>query len=181
MLNGRSIDPAALDLLKKANHDGIETVWDRYEKQQPQCGFGSLGLCCRHCIQGPCRIDPFGEGPDKGICGATADVIVARNLLRQVAAGAAAHVDHAYEAVEALELAAEGKIDYPIADENKLRETAKGLGIETDGKDTKTLALEVVEVAYGDMGNPHKRPMKWVSAHAPKERLEVWETLGILP
>ncbi|MEL1136328.1 anaerobic carbon-monoxide dehydrogenase catalytic subunit [Desulfitobacterium sp. THU1] len=181
MLNIRSIDPAALDLAKKADRDGIETVWDRYEKQQPQCGFGSLGLCCRHCIQGPCRIDPFGKGPDKGICGATADVIVARNLLRQVAAGAAAHVDHAYEAVEALKLAAEGKIDYPIADLNKLKAIATGLGIETENKEPNELALEVVQVAYEDMGNHQKQPMKWVSAHAPKQRLEVWESLGILP
>ncbi|CDX04701.1 Ni-dependent carbon monoxide dehydrogenase precursor [Desulfitobacterium sp. LBE] len=181
MLNVRSIDPAAQDLLKKAHRDGIETVWDRYDKQQPQCGFGSLGVCCRHCIQGPCRIDPFGQGPDKGICGATADVIVARNLLRQVAAGAAAHVDHAYDAVEALELAAQGKIDYPIADAGKLKAVASGLGIDSEGKEPGALALEVVRVAYGDMGNHHNRPMKWVSAHAPKQRLEVWESLGIIP
>lgn len=102
----KTIDPAAEVLIAKAARDNVETVWDRYEAQQPQCGFGSLGLCCRHCLQGPCRIDPFGNGPQAGICGATAEVIVARNLLRQVAAGAAAHVDHAYEAVEALELAA---------------------------------------------------------------------------
>jgi len=176
-----SIDPAVLKLLNKADKDGIETVWDRYEKQQPQCGFGSLGLCCRHCIQGPCRIDPFGQGPDKGICGATADVIVARNLLRQVAAGAAAHVDHAYDAVEALELAAEGKIDYPVKDERKLKAIAQGLGIDTEGKDTKALALEVVQVAYADFANHGKRPMQWVSAHVPKQRFKVWETLGILP
>lgn len=49
----QSIDPAVLELLPKAALDGVETVWDRYEAQQPQCGFGSLGVCCRHCIQGP--------------------------------------------------------------------------------------------------------------------------------
>ncbi len=181
MLNQRSIDPAALDLLKKAAVDGIETVWDRYDAQQPQCGFGSLGICCRHCIQGPCRIDPFGQGPTRGICGATADVIVARNLLRQVAAGAAAHVDHAYEAVEALELAAQGKIDYPITDENKLRTIAAGLGLDATGKDMNALALEVVKVAYADMGNHSQKPMQWLMAHAPKERIAVWKSLGILP
>ncbi|HHY60842.1 MAG TPA: carbon monoxide dehydrogenase, partial [Clostridia bacterium] len=68
----RTIDPAAEELLRKAGKDNVETVWDRYEAQQPQCGFGSLGLCCRHCLQGPCRIDPFGEGPKTGICGASA-------------------------------------------------------------------------------------------------------------
>lgn len=181
MLNERSIDPAALDLLKKAAVDGVETVWDRYEAQQPQCGFGTLGICCRHCIQGPCRIDPFGQGPTRGICGATADVIVARNLLRQVAAGASAHVDHAYEAVEALELAAQGKINYPITDEHKLRTIAAGLGLDATGQDLNALALEVVKVAYADMGNHSHKPMQWLMAHAPKERIAVWESLGILP
>lgn len=181
MQNKRSIDPAAVDLLKKAATDGIETVWDRYEAQQPQCGFGSLGVCCRHCIQGPCRIDPFGQGPSKGICGATADVIVARNLLRQVAAGSSAHVDHAYDAVEALELAAEGNIDYKIADEKKLRSIAAGLGLDATGEDVNALALEVVKVAYADMANHSRKPMRWVMAHAPKQRLAVWESLGIIP
>lgn len=181
MLKARSIDPAALDLLKIATSEGIETVWDRYEAQQPQCGFGSLGVCCRHCIQGPCRIDPFGQGPAKGICGATADVIVARNLLRQVSAGAAAHVDHAYDTVEALELAAEGKIGYPISDERKLRALAAGLGLDSTVPDVNTLALDVVQVAYNDMGNHSQKPMQWITAHAPKERLAVWASLGILP
>lgn len=181
MYNARSIDPAALDLLKKAAVDGLETVWDRYEAQQPQCGFGSLGMCCRHCIQGPCRIDPFGQGPTKGICGATADVLVARNLLRQVAAGSAAHVDHAYEAVEALELTAQGKIDYPITDERKLRAIAAGLGLDSTEQDLPTLALEVVRIAYADMGNHSQKPMQWLTSHAPKQRIAIWESLGILP
>ncbi len=177
----KSIDPAVLELLPKAALDGVETVWDRYEAQQPQCGFGTLGVCCRHCIQGPCRIDPFENGPKTGICGASADTIVARNLLRQVAAGAAAHVDHAYDVVEALELAAKGEINYPITDEAKLHQVAKGLGLEISGKTKAKLALEVVEVAYADLANHGKQPTKWLMAHAPKERIAVWASLGILP
>ena len=94
-IRDRSIDPASQDMLDVCQRAGLETAWDRYEKQQPQCGFGELGLCCRNCNMGPCRIDPFGEGATKGVCGATADIIVARNLLRSIAAGAAAHSDHA--------------------------------------------------------------------------------------
>ena len=181
MKSEKSIDPAVLELLPKAALDGIETVWDRYEAQQPQCGFGSLGVCCRHCVQGPCRIDPFGNGPKTGICGASADTIVARNLLRQVAAGAAAHVDHAYDVVEALELAAKGEINYAITDETKLQQVAKGLGLEISGKTKEALALEVVEVAYSDLANHGKSPVKWLMANAPKERIAVWASLGILP
>lgn len=181
MKSQKSIDPAVLELLPKAALDGVETVWDRYEAQQPQCGFGSLGICCRHCIQGPCRIDPFGNGPKAGICGATADVIVTRNLLRQVAAGAASHVDHAYEVVEALELAAKGEINYSIADEAKLQQVAKKLGLEIANKTKEELALEIVAVAYADLANHGKKPVQWLMAHAPKERIEVWTKLGILP
>lgn len=177
----KSIDPAVLELLPKAALDGVETVWDRHEAQQPQCGFGSLGICCRHCIQGPCRIDPFGNGPKAGICGAGADMIVARNLLRQVASGAASHVDHAYEVVEALELAAKGEINYTIVDEAKLHQVVQKLGLEIADKTKEELALEIVEVAYADLANHGKKPVQWLMAHAPKERIEVWSKLGILP
>jgi len=177
----KSIDPAVLELLPKAALDGVETVWDRHAAQQPQCGFGSLGVCCRHCLQGPCRIDPFGNGPKTGICGASADVIVTRNLLMHVTTGAAAHVDHAYEVVEALELAAKGEINYNIVDEKKLQQVAKRLGLEITGKSKEELALEVVEVAYADIANHGKKPVQWLMANAPKERIAVWASLGILP
>ena len=93
--SNKSTDPAVQEMIAKAESMNVVTVWDRYEAMQPQCGFGDTGLCCRHCLQGPCRIDPFGDGPDKGICGASADVMVARGLDRAIAAGTAAHSGHA--------------------------------------------------------------------------------------
>ena len=69
-----SIVPDSRLLLEKAAQDQVETVWDRYQAQQPHCGFCEMGLSCRICMMGPCRIDPFGEGPQKGVCGATADM-----------------------------------------------------------------------------------------------------------
>ncbi|MDS1029484.1 anaerobic carbon-monoxide dehydrogenase catalytic subunit [Bacillota bacterium LX-D] len=177
----KTVDPAAEQMLVKAKQDQVQTAWDRYEEQQPQCGFGSLGICCRHCVQGPCRIDPFGDGPKYGICGADADLIVARNLLRQTAGGAAAHVDHAYEAVETLELACQDNSPYEIKDEEKLKRVASKLGIGTENKSAKEIALEVVETAYKDFANHSAKPFKWLTATAPQERVEVWEKLGILP
>jgi carbon-monoxide dehydrogenase catalytic subunit len=81
-------DKASQHLFKRAHEEQISNVWDRYEAMQPQCGFGTLGLCCRNCSMGPCRIDPFGDGPKLGICGADADTITARNIARMVAGGA---------------------------------------------------------------------------------------------
>ncbi|MGB5231790.1 MAG: hypothetical protein WBN83_09760, partial [Desulfoprunum sp.] len=76
----KSRDPAVQQMIARAEAQNVTTVWDRYAAMTPQCGFGDTGLCCRHCLQGPCRIDPFGEGPREGICGASADVMVARGL-----------------------------------------------------------------------------------------------------
>ena len=65
-----SIQPDTLALKEKARQEGLETVWERHAAQEPRCGFCDLGLSCRICVMGPCRIDPFGEGPQKGVCGA---------------------------------------------------------------------------------------------------------------
>jgi len=56
----KTIDKASEQVLKKAEKEKIETAWDRLESMQPECGFGQLGICCRNCVMGPCRIDPFG-------------------------------------------------------------------------------------------------------------------------
>ena len=104
-----SIHPDVLALKGKAQKEGLETVWDRAAAQEPQCGFCELGLSCRICVMGPCRIDPFGDGPQRGVCGADADIMVARNLGRMVAAGAASHSDHGRDLVETLLAVAEGK------------------------------------------------------------------------
>ncbi len=180
-LENKSFDPAVRKMLVKAKQEGIETVWDRFESQQPQCGFGLLGTCCRNCLQGPCRIDPFGEGPQKGACGAKADLIVARNLLRSVVGGTAAHADHAYEAAEALYLATGGQAPYEIKDEAKLKSVAAKLGLAMEGKDRNQLAREVAETALADFANHTAAPMKWLTATAPQERVETWSKLGVLP
>ena len=57
----KTIDKAVVEMIAKAEDEGVTTVWDRLEAMEPQCGFGDTGLCCRHCLQGPCRIDPFGD------------------------------------------------------------------------------------------------------------------------
>jgi carbon-monoxide dehydrogenase catalytic subunit len=114
-------------LFAKAVQDGIETVWDRHEAQQPQCGFCDMGLSCRICIMGPCRVDPFGEGPQAGVCGADADIIVARNLCRMVAAGAASHSDHGRDLVEVLAGVADGTAR--LQDPRRSQTQAPGRGV----------------------------------------------------
>jgi len=119
-------DKASRKMVKRAAEEGIEIVWDRYDVMQPQCGFGTLGICCKICSMGPCRIDPFGQGPQVGICGASADTIAARNLVRMIASGVAAHSDHGRDIAHTLLMAAEDpKSDYTIKDEEKLKFVAQ--------------------------------------------------------
>mgnify|MGYP001026879101 FL=1 len=173
--------PGAQEMLRRAEQLQIETVWDRYQAQLPQCGFGELGPCCRFCLQGPCRVDPFGEGPQKGICGADADSIVARNLARAIAAGTAAHSGHAKHLVHTLLHWAEGKApDYGVKDEAKLRAVASRLGIPLDGKDVRQLAREVAEVALADFSEK-ETPVAWVATVVTKGRVEKALQYGVVP
>ncbi|RLB11314.1 MAG: carbon monoxide dehydrogenase, partial [Deltaproteobacteria bacterium] len=99
-VSNKTTDKQAVPILKKAMEQDIETIWERYQKQLPQCGYGQLGVCCTLCALGPCRIDPFGDDPKKGVCGADKDTMVARNLLQMLSSGAAAHSDHGREILE---------------------------------------------------------------------------------
>jgi carbon-monoxide dehydrogenase catalytic subunit len=176
----RSIDPAAIEMLHKAERDHVETAHDRYAAQLPQCGFGDLGICCRICLQGPCRVNPFGE-PKRGVCGADADLIVARNLLRTIVGGSASHTDHSYSAIHCLKEAAAGEADYEIKGSAKIKSVAAKLGIDYEGRDDKEVAAEIVDVALEDFGNSTNAPMRWLTATAPKERVDKWAELGVLP
>ncbi|MBE0531959.1 MAG: hypothetical protein IH626_14095 [Rhodospirillales bacterium] len=85
----KTVDPISQDLLRSAARRGIDLNWERYEKQQPQDGFLRTGLSCPYgCLQGPCRIDPFGRGASKGLCGLERDGMAAALLLRLCVNGA---------------------------------------------------------------------------------------------
>jgi len=177
----RSIDPATQEMLAHAEELGLETAWDRYEAMLPQCGFGELGVCCRNCNMGPCRISPFEEeGPKAGICGATADIIVARNLIRMIAGGAAAHSDHGRDIAHTLLLTAEGKGGgYEIKDEAKLKALAAEYGIEMDGRSNEEIALDLARAVYGEFGK-QEGPIQF-TRRAPEKRVALWQSLGIDP
>lgn len=177
----RSIDPATHEMLDHAQKSGIETIWDRFDAMQPQCGFGELGLCCRHCAMGPCRIAPFEDaGPKLGVCGADRDVIVARFLDRMIAAGAASHSDHGRDIAHTFLLAAQGKAgDYKIHDETKLRALATELDIAADSRPLKDLAVDVGRKILDQFGQQEGELA--FSHRAPKKRQELWKALKIAP
>jgi len=122
--------------------EGLETVWDRFEMQQPPCKYCEAGVSCARCTMGPFRIIP--PHRIRGVCGADADLIVSRNLLDTIATGAAAHSDHGRDIVETLYLVGSGKTkDYGIADPEKLRRLCEEYGIATGKKEPGKLAEEL--------------------------------------
>ena len=171
-------DPAVREMLLHMQELGVETVFDRFDQQQPQCSFGIAGICCKNCYMGPCRIT---KKSPRGVCGADADVIVARNLLRAVASGAAAHGARGRESMLALKKAAEGTIDLPIEGEAKVRAVCKTYGLETEGKTLNQLAEEVADILLEDLSRTVPAPHRTLHAFAPEERKKVWKELDILP
>lgn len=178
----RTIDPASRQMLYVAAERNTSTVWDRMAAQVPQCGFGLLGICCRNCMQGPCRIDPFGNGgPNTGGCGATADTIVARNLDRMIAAGAAAYLDHAKHLARTLMKSATGRApDYPVRDEGKLRAVAARLVIQVDGKGVDELAREVAGITLAEFSE-RALPSAFAATTMTLGRVNTFQEHGVFP
>jgi carbon-monoxide dehydrogenase catalytic subunit len=172
-----STDPATIDMVQIASAAEVTTVFDRFRLQHPQCKFGTDGVCCRLCHMGPCRITPKAH---LGICGADADTITARNLLREIAAGTAAHSDHGRMLVRTLKLVAQGKGgDYKITDSHRLHEAARFYDVATEGREDNTIASDLADYfmtqfSWSDKPNATLR-------RAPEKRQALWSKLGISP
>ena len=179
--NGKRMrDAASQQALQSAKARGASTALDRYEAQQPSCRFGKQGICCRLCNMGPCRVGASAKGERVGVCGANAETVAARNLLRMIAAGCAAHSDHGRDVAHTFVLMAQGKAkDYGIKDEGKLKKVAALYGVETASKSVKQIALEVGEKALAEFGQ-QEGELKLMQ-RAPEKRLQLWRKLGLMP
>ena len=187
-----SIDVASQEMIARSHELGVETIFDRAENMKP-CNIGVQGTCCKNCSMGPCRL-PLpksgieGEDERKGLCGATANTIAARNFIRMIAGGAAAHSDHGRSVAEVFLSAARKETDvYKIKDTVKLVAVAKELGVattvEVDGeevdRDLDEVALEVGEVAVNEWGKAEGELL--YLKRAPEARYEIWKKQGVLP
>ena len=170
-------DRASAEILGKAKNDNIDTCFARFDTQKNHCKFGTSGLCCRICHMGPCRIT---KNAPLGVCGADADTIVARNYLRQVVGGTAAHSDHGRHLVLRLKKVAEGKGGgFRIKDEKALQRAAKNYKIETEGRTTEQVALDLANLWISDYTS-QEEILKTVSL-APVTRQNTWKNNNILP
>lgn len=152
----------------------VETSFNRVVDQKIKCGFGLQGVCCRLCANGPCRITP--KSP-RGVCGADADTIVGRNLLRAVAAGSACYL-HVVENT-ALNLKAVAEKKGKIKSINTLNELAHLFDIEES--DIYLKAEKVASAVLNDLYKPRYEKMKLVEKMAYAPRVKKWKELGIMP
>ncbi len=170
---------STLDLLNQDLAKQVRTAYDRLDDRgMSACLFGSGGTCCRICNMGPCQII---DGVDSmvGICGATADTVAARNFARIVAAGTAAHTDHAREMVRGFIATAKGETPHEIKDVEKLHKIAKVFGIETEDRDKNEIALELGERALAEFGQ--QDGTLTMLKRAPEKQQQIWKEKGVEP
>ena len=153
----------------------METSHHRVEGQKTKCGFGLKGVCCRLCSNGPCRITPSAP---RGICGATADVIVTRNLLRAVASGSGCYIHIVENTARNLKNTALTK--GVIKGENALRLLVREFGL-TESDDLHKMAEDVADKVLADLYKPDFEEMELVEKMAYAPRYKKWKELGILP
>ncbi|MDR2367175.1 MAG: anaerobic carbon-monoxide dehydrogenase catalytic subunit [Deltaproteobacteria bacterium] len=180
-------DPVTIRMLGLAREKGQATIFDRAAKMKP-CNIGTEGICCKICSQGPCRIPltkaiKDGSEPDTriGLCGATPETIVMRNLIRMISAGSAAHSDHGLDLVETLQDVGNGVTgEYGIKDEEKLRAMGKNLGLGDWGSlGVRELAKEVAEKCLREWGGQHGE-LEYLKL-APKDAYDRWTEQGVKP
>jgi carbon-monoxide dehydrogenase catalytic subunit len=170
---------ATQEMITKGRNDGVDTAFDRAVNMKA-CPIGADSACCKHCFMGPCRLnskDPYGK---VGVCGATIDTIMARNFARMVAAGSAAHTDHGMSMVDLFREVVNGNIkDYKIKDTQKLEAVAQSIGIETEGRSVKEIAMDL----YTELERTYTQVEGEIpfAKRVPPKTLETWRKHGIVP
>ena len=171
-----SSDPAAQQMLIRADELGLSTAFRRAEDMTP-CNIGGAGMCCKLCGMGPCRLTKEGQ---TGVCGATIDTIQARNLIRAIAAGAAAHSDHGRDMAFTLKAVANGEAEgYYLRDVAKLRNVAAIYDIPIDGRSPEEIANDLADLYIAQFGQQRGKLAPVV--RATKKRQKLWEDLGVSP
>jgi len=172
----RSADPAAQEMIIRAEELGIKTAFDRADEMAP-CNIGGAGMCCKQCGMGPCRLTKEGS---VGVCGATIDTIQARNLTRAIAAGGAAHSDHGRDMAFTLKATANGEAEgYYIRDIAKLRTVASYYDIEIEGRSPEEIANDLADLYIAQFGQQNGEiiPVQ----RAPEKRQKIWREQKVVP
>jgi len=172
----QSADPAAQQMLIRAEELGLSTAFSRADDMVP-CNIGGAGMCCKICGMGPCRLTKDGQ---TGVCGATIDTIQARNFIRAVAAGAAAHSDHGRDMAFTLKAVANGEAEgYVLRDVAKLRSIAALYDIPIEQRSPSEIANDLADLYISQFGQ--QKGSIVVTKRAPEKRQKLWEEHGVVP
>jgi len=174
-----TICDATAQMLIKARKDGVETAFDRAVNMKA-CPIGADSACCKHCAMGPCRLNAKDPYSKVGVCGATIDTIMARNFARMVAAGGAAHTDHGMGMLDLFREVLSGHIkDYRIKNPQKLIDVAQSIGIETEDREIKDIAMDL----YQELERTYTQVEGEIpfAQRVPEKTLETWRKEGIVP
>jgi carbon-monoxide dehydrogenase catalytic subunit len=172
----RTADPAAQEMLYRADELGLSTAFTRVDELVP-CNIGGAGMCCKLCGMGPCRLTKDGM---TGICGATIDTIQARNFIRAIAAGAAAHSDHGRDMAFTLKAVANHQAEgYSIKDIAKLRMVASYYDIPIEGRSPEEIANDLADLYIAQFGQQKGEVAP--ARRAPAKRQALWRDLGVMP
>ncbi len=176
----KSANKASEEIIEWGEAHNIETCFERAERLKP-CPIGETGACCRICHMGPCRlVGKNAEEEARGVCGATLPTVAARNFLRMIAAGTAAHSDHGRDMAFTLLAAANGEAkDFKIKDVKKLYGVAGYLDVEFEGRPVNDVAKDVANKFLEDFGR-QKGTINYLK-RAPKKTQERWKKWGIVP
>jgi carbon-monoxide dehydrogenase catalytic subunit len=172
----QSVDPAAQQMLIRAEELGISTAFSRADDMVP-CNIGGAGMCCKQCGMGPCRLTKDGQ---VGVCGATIDTIQARNLIRAIAAGAAAHSDHGRDMAFTLKAVANDEAEgYILKDVAKLRMVAAYYGIPIEKRSPKEIANDLADLYIAQFGQQKGEVAPVI--RAPEKRQKLWKDQKVTP
>jgi len=156
--------------------DALSTAFTRVDELVP-CNIGGAGMCCKLCGMGPCRLTKDGM---TGICGATIDTIQARNFIRAIAAGAAAHSDHGRDMAFTLKAVANHQAEgYSIKDIAKLRMVASYYDIPIEGRSPEEIANDLADLYIAQFGQQKGEVAP--ARRAPAKRQALWRDLGVMP
>ncbi len=109
-----------------------------------------------------------------GVCGATGDLIVARNLLQLTIMGTAANTYQCRNLANTLKAIGEGKSSLKVKDEGKLRMMCLGLGIDQT-RPINELAVEFADFMLNEISKPGDQPLTLMDLFAVNQRKEVWK------
>jgi len=167
----------------------MKLSWDWHELNLPRCAFGELGLKCTACLQGPCRVNPFSEKEQHGVCGRTKDSMIAENFSRFIISGLDDFVIDLedldlYKKTHSLLTWLNGGLNLPI--EELLKETMElsGLVISAASKNSFKQKIENNKVAKSDdfvvviLG---KIPQDKLDLLTVKENTKVYSMLNEFP